>query len=119
MELHYKIENGSIKASKVTVKGYRNGLLQGIKAWPEVSADHLAHLQNHGVKSLRDQKYWLHLEIAAFSNLEKQKAVAFTRSLDFLYRLTHPENYTGKPTFVTVHGSLVGLLDIYLKSELL
>ncbi|MBF4247653.1 hypothetical protein EA004_22155, partial [Vibrio anguillarum] len=63
--------------------------------------------------------YWLHLEIAAFSNLEKQKAVAFTRSLDFLYRLTHPENYTGKPTFVTVHGSLVGLLDIYLKSELL
>lgn len=119
MELHYKIENGSIKASKVTVKGYRNGLLQGIKAWPEVSADHLAHLQNHGVKSLRDQKYWLHLEIAAFSNLEKQKAVAFTRSLDFLYRLIHPENYTGKPTFVAVHGSLVGLLDIYLKSELL
>ncbi len=119
MELHYKIENGSIKASKVTLKGYRNGLLQGIKAWPEVSADHLAHLQNHGVKSLRDQKYWLRLEITAFSNLEKQKAFAFTRSLDFLYRLSHPENYTGKPTFVAVHGSLVGLLDIYLKSELL
>ncbi|MVF12345.1 hypothetical protein FT643_09325 [Ketobacter sp. MCCC 1A13808] len=118
-ELQHKLENGSITANKVTVNGYRAGLIQGMKSWPKSCADQLVYLQNYGVEALSDQKYWLRLEIAAFSNLEKQKAVAFTRSLDFLYRFTHPENYTGKPTSVAVYGTFVGLLDIYLKSELL
>ena len=117
IEIKHGIASGSITASKITANGYRAGIIQGIRFWPIDCVEQLTKLKEHGVEALSDQKYWLRIEIGAFKHLERQKAVAFSRSLDFLYKLTYPESYSGKPTNILVHCTSVSLLDIYLKSE--
>lgn len=117
IEIQRGIASGSISASKITANGYRAGIIQSMRFWPKACLEQLTNLKQHGIEALSDQKYWLCIEIGAFKNLDHQKAIAFSRSLDFLYRLTYPENYAGKPTNILVHCTSVSLLDIYLKSE--
>lgn len=117
IEVQHGIASGSISASKITANGYRAGLVEGMRFWPKDCVEKLAKLKEHGVEALDDKKYWIRIEIGAFKNLERQTAIAFSRSLDFLYKLIYPENYAGKPTNILVHCTSVSLLEVYLTSE--
>ncbi|WP_283787027.1 hypothetical protein QNI23_010620 [Bermanella sp. WJH001] len=117
IEVQHGIESGSISISKTTANSYRTGLVQGMRFWPKDCVETLTNLKENGVEALSDQRYWLRIEIGAFKNLERKKAIAFSRSLDFLYKLIYPENYAGKLTSILVHCTSVSLLEIYLTSE--
>lgn len=116
-EIQNGIASGSVKANKTTLNSYRAGIIQGMKFWPEACSEQLINLKEHGVEALSNKKYWCFIEVRAFRNLDKQKAIAFSRAMDFLSKLTYPEIYEGKPTTVLVHSTSVSLLDIYVKSE--
>ena len=116
-EIQNGIASGSVKANKTTLNSYRAGIIQGMKFWPEACSEQLINLKEHGVEALSNKKYWCFIEVRAFRNLDNQKAIAFSRAMDFLSKLTYPEIYEGKPTTVLVHSTSVSLLDIYVKSE--
>lgn len=111
-----QINLGKVAFPASTFCGYRRSFVNGLHCWPSKNKKLLTNLIAMGFKSLKDDDYWLQLEIFAYKYMKYEIAVAFTRSLFSLYKAFTSQHNMERVGTIHFGNKSVSLIDIYIHS---